>query len=333
MTLQMTDPQLLHVESQVIDAHVTWSVAIDAARRSALARARGQAQTRRCTLGFEGGWMRLMAAEISGLGIFGYKEFHLAGDKLVRYCVHVFETSTGRPLGIVDAALVTTLRTAASAAVAVESIVGRGTPVRLGVVGTGSEAQAGVMALNEVLKLDQIQVTSRRAENRDAFVRKVSEGMSAPIAAYGTVTEALKNVDVLYVATNSDGQVVLNKEDVSHVPVIASIGSTLPAQRELCGEILATADRVIVDTLDVLEESGDALEAAAYGLDRGRVELLGDALDRAAVAVAGGDRRTVYKSIGSPEQDIVLAAAILDAGLEGDFGRHINPLSAVKVNL
>lgn len=331
MNLEQTDPSPLHVRSEDIEANVDYPVAIAAARRSALALAQGHVQTRRASLPFANGWMRLMAADVSSLGVFGYKEFHLADGGSVRYCSYVFDTASGRPIGIVDAALVTTLRTAATAAVAVEHLVGAGNPVRLGVIGTGAEALAGVAALNTVVKLDEVRATSRRVANREAFVQKVRDASTLTVTACDSVEEALADVDVVYLATNSGGRVVLHQEQVAHVPVVASIGSTIPVQRELSGEILIAADRVIVDTLDVLEESGDAIEARDAGWTRDSVVLLGDAL--LGASTGGANARTVYKSIGSPEQDLVLAAAIIDAAVENGFGRRVEPLSAVKVNL
>lgn len=330
MKFRFADPEPLHVDSTAITEHVTWDIALAAARSAAQARAEGQVASQRLTLPFAGGWMRLMAAEVASLGIFGYKEFHLAADNSVRYCVHVFETATGRPLGMVDAALVTTLRTAATAALAVECVAGPRSPVRLGVVGSGAEALAGVTALSKVVKLDGVRVTSRREANRAAFVGKVADQTGIAVEPHADLAGVFDGVDVAYVATNSDGEVVLRGTDVRDVPMIASIGSTLPSQRELGGEILVDAARVIVDTLDVLDESGDALEAREAGLTRERVTLLGEALrqDRQET-----EAMTVYKSIGSPEQDLVLAAEILAAGAERGFGRRVVPLAAAKVNL
>jgi ornithine cyclodeaminase/alanine dehydrogenase-like protein (mu-crystallin family) len=213
----------------------------------------------------------------------------------------------------------------------VEHLVGAGNPVRLGVVGTGAEALAGVAALNAVVKLDEVRATSRRPDNREAFVRNVGVATALSVTACDSIEEAIAGVDVVYVATNSGGRVVLNEDQVANVPVLASIGSTIPVQRELSGEILRNASEVIVDTRDVLEESGDAIEARDAGWTHASVKLLGEALAEGARNSPAG--RTVYKSIGSPEQDLVLAAAIIDAAVENGFGRRVEPLSAVKVNL
>ena len=330
-TLQMSDPDLWHVASDDIADNVDYRVAIDAARRAAVAHASGGLEVRRLSIPVDNGWMRVMAATIPTLGVFGYKEFHLCDGKAVRYSVHVFDIATGRPIGIVDAALVTTMRTAATAAVAVERLAGTGASVRLGVVGTGAEALAGVTAFNAVVKLDEVRATSRQESNRSAFVDSVRHETGLDVRPCASLAEALDGADVVFVATNSGGSVVLRRGDLADVPLVASIGSTLPIQRELDGDVLRNAGRVVVDTMDVLHESGDAIAARELGWQTDQVELLGATLSSNGSASTGG--QTVYKSIGSPEQDVVLAAAILDAAAVNGFGRQIPPLSAVKVNL
>jgi ornithine cyclodeaminase/alanine dehydrogenase-like protein (mu-crystallin family) len=115
------------------------------------------------------------------------------------------------------------------------------------------------------------------------------------------------------------------------VSFVASIGSTIPLQRELHADVLTGAACVVVDTWDVLEESGDAIAATELGLDRDRVMLLGGMGVRSWQDASG---QVVYKSIGSPEQDLVLAHRILDVAQHtGHFGRAMEPLSTIKQNL
>lgn len=329
--LTTTDTPPLHISSADIATRVSWPLAIEAAHTSALAAAEPGTEVRRTTLPLDGGWMRVMAASVPSAGIFGYKEFHLTGNKSVRYVIKLFDIESGRPLGILDAALITTLRTAATAAVALEQIMGGKAPVRLAVVGTGAEALAGLEAVTQVLDLQHVTVTSRSEANRVAFVGSAQDRVGVEVLPFPTLAEALDRADVVYVATNSGGHVVIEESDVASVPVIASIGSTLPAQRELAGAVLSTADRIVVDTDEVFDESGDALEALELGLDRSRARLLGQVLTDPEGPAPGGT--TVYKSIGSPLQDLVLGAAIVRAAEDEGFGRRIDPLSAVKVNL
>jgi ornithine cyclodeaminase/alanine dehydrogenase-like protein (mu-crystallin family) len=103
----------------------------------------------------------------------------------------------------------------------------------------------------------------------------------------------------------------------------------MPDQRELAGDVIAAADLVVVDTPEVLEESGDALEARERGLDLQRVCQLGRYLTERP-AVAG---RTLYKSIGSPEQDLVLAYDIVQQLQSVASVRRIASLANVKQNM
>jgi alanine dehydrogenase len=331
MSISRETAQPLAVDSFEVEAHVDHDLAARSARDAALAVAAGGVQTGRVTLPFEGGWMRIMGAVVPTLDLFGYKEFHLAGDNTVRYAVHLFRLSDGRPLGVVDGALVTPLRTAAAAAVAGEWFFGQGHSVRLAVVGSGTEAQSGVRALHGVLSVKDVRVTSRSQANRDRCAEVLRAETGLPVTSVGSVREAVDGADMVYIATNSGGNVVVTRDDLHGVRFVASIGSTIPEQRELHGDVLARASCVVVDTWDVLEESGDAISAAELGLDRERVILLGAMGDRSWHNTVG---QVVYKSIGSPEQDVVLAHRILDTAQgTGDFGRAMEPLSTIKQNL
>lgn len=318
------------VDSFTVDRHVSLAVAYRAAQQAAEHRASGGISAGRLVLPFDAGWMRLMAAVVPAMNVVGYKEFHLTSSNIVRYAVHLFAIDSGAPLGVVDGALVTTLRTAASATYAAQCFFGSRAEVALGVVGSGAEALAGVKALDAVLRLTSVKVTSRNQANCERFATEVRQSTGLTVQVCTTPEAALARADMAYVATNSGGKVVLGWESVAGLPFVASVGSTIPVQRELGDAVLAKADRVVVDTWDVLEESGDALAARELGLDRSRCLLLGDMPTVAWDQTMGV---TVYKSIGSPEQDVTLAASILQLAAEHGFGRPIHPLSNVKKNL
>jgi ornithine cyclodeaminase/alanine dehydrogenase-like protein (mu-crystallin family) len=133
---------------------------------------------------------------------------------------------------------------------------------------------------------------------------------------------------VLYVATSSHHTAFLSAADVAEVGLVAAIGSTQPVHRELFGDVFAAAGRVVVDTPDATHESGDCIEAAGAGWDTGSVQLLGDYLGAPA-----GDRsgRTVFKSIGSVEQDLVLAHHLLRAAEEHERGTLVDPVGSLRV--
>ncbi|HEU0040921.1 MAG TPA: hypothetical protein VFQ15_01090, partial [Jiangellaceae bacterium] len=166
-------------------------------------------------------------------------------------------------------------------------------------------------------------------ENREKLAADVAKKLGVATRAVAVPQQAAVGADLVYVATNSGGRVVLRHGQLGSARFVASIGSTLPEQRELDAGVLVAADHLILDTWDGLDESGDALAAAAVGLDRSRAMLLGNM----PAGLRGRPGLTVYKSIGSPEQDLVLAHAILEDAAERGYGQPMEPLSAVKKNL
>jgi ornithine cyclodeaminase/alanine dehydrogenase-like protein (mu-crystallin family) len=307
-------------------------LALEAARTAARVRQAKGTDVKRLNLRLPGGWMRVLAASLPDIGVFGYKEFHLAPGGVLRYAIHVFATDDGRPLGIVDAALVTTLRTAGAAVAAATAYYG-GRPERaltVGVIGSGAEAGAGLRALASALPVKAALVSSRSERNRRSFADRMGAELGIPAHPVEVPSDAARGADIVYLATNSGGRVVVAPQELDGVPLVLSIGSTMPDQRELPGAVLCAADQVVIDTPDVLEESGDALEAIDQGLDRSRVRVLGDFI----TSPQAGGGTTVYKSIGSPEQDLVLAKTLVDLmDSEQIPGRVIDSLTDVKQNL
>lgn len=327
MTVEPDPTTVLLVSADDVAKQVTPATALEAARVAAHAQREPDTSVGRLNLPFPGGWMRVLGASIPGLGVFGYKEFHLSAEGCVRYAIHLFSTNDGRPLGIVDGALTTPLRTAGAAAAAAVAYFEDPSPLHVGIIGSGAEARAGLRALATTLPIASVTVTSRSDENRRHFAQDLSAELGLDVIPEPNANAACRDRDVVYVATNSGGRVVVGIEALGNVPLVLSIGSTLPDQRELDAEVVTRAACLVVDTPDVLLESGDVL-ATANGLDRDRIVALAEHLGEPCRS----NGMTLYKSIGSPEQDVVLAARILENAAASGFGREIRPLTDVKWN-
>ncbi len=329
----MTEP-IRFVDLDDVLALVSVDDALEAATAAARAVSDGRVVTGRLQLswGDDDSGMRVMVAALPDLDVFGYKQFHWVGDS-VHYSCHLFRASDGSPLGAVDAAPLTTLRTAATAALGVERLYGRGRAAVAAVIGSGAEARAGLRALAAVVDLTEVRVTSRRAGNRESFAADLSAELGVPVLPVASVRAATEGADLAYSATQSNGSVVFDTSDLNDVQVLATIGSTAPDQREAAGDVFTGAGVVVVDTRDVLEESGDLLESVdEHGLDPASVRLLGDLLDSEVVPAEGPGLR-VFKSIGSPEQDVVLAHTVLQRADAQDAGRLVRPATSRKQNL
>lgn len=319
-------PQMRLLDGDDVDALATVPVGLAAAEDAARLVTGGRNTTGRVQVNGPVAWMRILAGTLSDLDLLGYKEFHRVGQR-VRYHVHLFRESTADALGIIDGRRITSLRTSATAAAAVRHWAGDA-PVRVGLIGSGEEAREGLRAIAGAVLVKQAAVFSPTPANRAAFAQQMAAELGIPVRDVASQAEAIAGCDVLYVATSSHHKAFLSAADVAEVGLVAAIGSTQPVHRELLGDVFTSAGQVVVDTRDATHESGDCLEAREAGWDADSVVLLGDYLQTPA-----GQRtpRSVFKSVGSVEQDLVLAHHLLQAAEEQGRGTVVDPIGSLRV--
>lgn len=179
------------------------------------------------------------------------------------------------------------------------------------------------------LPVGGVWVFSPTSAHRLSYARELAEELERDITPVGSVDDALEAADVAYVATSAAGAPFLAADQVSHLHVLAAIGSTRPDQRELVGDVLARAGHVVVDCADACRESGDVIDAIErYGFDAGRATLLGHDLGRPPGL---RPHPVVFKSIGSVEQDLVLALHLLRAAEASGRGELIAPIGSLRI--
>jgi alanine dehydrogenase len=278
-----------------------------------------------------GGWQRLMTGALPESDLFGFKSFHLIRGGDIRYLCALYRLSTGEPLALLDGNQITAVRTSAAAAAAARAYWSAhrpGRPIRVGVAGSGALAQSGLRVLAAACDVASARVFSPREASRTAFAQALGAELGIDVEPVAGVAAAADGADMLLCATQTRGAVAVRAADLGEsVRYISSISSTLPVQRELDADVFAAVERVVIDTPDVLEESGDALAAAQDGtLDPGAVRQLWTFLEEGP----GPPARTLYKSIGSVEQDLGLAALLYRRCEEQGAGETIEPVELAR---
>jgi alanine dehydrogenase len=103
-----------------------------------------------------------------------------------------------------------------------------------------------------------------------------------------------------------------------------SIGSTLPEQREVDVSVLRRADLIVADVPgEVAHDTGDMIAAAAAGIDvTSRLVSLSDLIAGRVPGRrdAGAAGVTIYKSVGSALQDVVVAGQLLATARQRGLG-------------
>jgi alanine dehydrogenase len=278
------------------------------------------AMTSRTELDVPAGFLRVLIGALPELDLLGYKAFHAVAGT-VRYACFLYRLSTGQPIAIVDAAQITPLRTAALASVVAQHALGAQRPLRVGVVGSGAEAEHGLLALSAACNVAAVSVFSPTTERRTRFATRLSERLRIEVVAVSSVEAAFADADAIYCATNSAGVAVVDLNELGPARFIATIGSTSRAQREVAATVFQQAGALVIDTADCCTVSGDLVAAAGQHV---APILAGDfvRLDPRSIPDP-----IIYKSIGSVEQDLTLAAAAVSAAQARGLGRRQSSLS------
>lgn len=320
MTLLLTDEE--------VSAVATIEMAIEAMEGAYRLAGDGRVgEPRRYDIELGSGWLRLMAVDAAGLGVFGYKAMNLMPGVGVRYGVYVYDCTTGALLAVADARRITALRTAACSAVAARRLVAPGVR-RLAVIGTGAEARTQLLAMQAVRPAGSVAVYSRSAQNRQRFADEMAPLITGVVEPCNSVAEATKGASLIVLATKSETPVL----EVNHLdsPVhVNSVGAARLNQRELAPEVFSMADLIVCDSVElVTREAGDA----AVARDQGHFD------PSAAISLAEllrDDQRrapgiTVFKSVGSALQDLALAVRVVDAARSRGLGTQIDNFPSVK---
>lgn len=276
------------------------------------------------------GWLRSLPAYITSKDLLGFKVLHRTEGVGMRYTIYVHRLSTGEPMGIVDALEVTNLRTGAVSAVATDHLARKNVAVAA-IVGTGPVARGQLRVIELVRPAAEVRVFARTAENRAAFVADMSGFVSGRLVEVTTLEAALEDAALVTLATKARSPLVL----AQHLRPGMHINSVGPASRdrvEIDPALFSTFDRVVCDAVDlVLDEAGDAFQAVAtHGLDPSRAEELSAVATGRMAGRVRDDETTLFKSVGSGAQDLIVASRLLDLAAAADVGTVVDDLNSIK---
>ena len=309
------------IDAATVERYLSVEVALESMRRCFADEAAGlSGPAARVDLPHKAGWMRVLPAVASGLGLFGHKVISFRREVGVRYVVTLFDIATGDLRAVVDAKAITGARTGATAALAAELLAPPEVTVSA-LIGTGSVARTQLPALQAVRPVEEIRVYSRQPENRAGFIAEMEGTLDVRFVDCASIEEAIEGAGIVTLATKSADSLLFARHLRPGVHV-NSVGSARPNLSEVDPAAFPEFDRVVCDSVElVFNESGDAIAAEAEGLFD-REEAVDLSAIRGSAPARGAVDVTLFKSTGSGLQDIYLAAAILEAA-EADGGGSV----------
>lgn len=238
--------------------------------------------------------------------------------------ITVLDGQDGRPVAIMDGTSVTTIRTSAASAVAVE-VLANPDSHRLAVIGSGVQAEAHVRAISRVLALQSVRVWSTSRERCESLAGSLDKEFAFEVTASATSEEALRDADVVVACTTSF-EPVLESAWLRPGATVISIGSFASNRCEVPQDLLTRAGAVVVDDIDTaVEHAGPIVQGLASGLiSRDELVSLGEVVAGLRPGRTSPSEIVYYNSVGIGVQDAAAAAAVLEAALAGGQGQRVN---------
>jgi alanine dehydrogenase len=199
------------------------------------------------------------------------KEVQVAGSKRRVYpgdyigLVMLFDMDTCEILAMMDDHYISTMRVAATSAVASKYLARQNAKV-MGLLGSGEQAKTQVTAHLVVRPLTKIKVYSPTKKNRETFAEEMSRETGVEIVPVSSAEEAVRGSHIVSAATNTVDPVVQGRwlEEGMHVTSLVGGDGFLP-RKELDDEAIQRADLIVVGYkqqifLDKQAEFHDRLE-------------------------------------------------------------------------
>lgn len=280
----------------------------------------------RVTFDVDHGWFRVMPGALLGDGgreVMGVKVMALARGAGLSYLLLLYDERTGDLLAMMDASVLTQVRTGAVSAAFLRRVCPGGIPL-LGVIGSGFEARGQVETIARTIEVRRVCVFSPNTERRSAFAAEMTRDLGIRVDAADTARAAAA-APLVVLATRATAPVV-DGAWFSEGAVIVSIGSTRPELREIDDRTMARAGRVIVDHRgQAMAESGDIQAGLAA-----RVIQEDDIVELPAVLHGGSALRpaspglVLFKPSGTAAQDLAVARMVYDRCLAAGTGQRLD---------
>jgi alanine dehydrogenase len=272
------------------------------------------------------GHFNVLRGHLSVPGVSGIK---VVGDFVANYAaglpselglLTLYDPRTGVPLSIMDATLITACRTGAMTAVGARYLARRDARV-LGHVGARGTALWNVILLDGLFDLEEIRVTSRRPESREAFAAELAAVTSTPVRVAATAEETFDGADILVEASRLRApEPLLRTAAVKPGAFVVPYGTISAVEPDL----LDVMDKVVVD--DWREAQSGQFGALRRHVDSGR--LTAESLYAELGQIVAGDKpgrerddeRILLWHRGLAILDIAVGLAIVRRAEEQDAG-------------
>ena len=270
-------------------------------------------------------WSNAMPAYVVSRGAAGVKWIGGHGGNAQRglpYIIGVIlltDPQTGETLAIMDGALITTLRTGASAAIACKYLA-RKDPRTIAIIGAGTQGRSCMASLHLLYRSAAVRIADASEERRSAFRKEMSEQAGNKITEAEDVEAAVRGADIVVLVTTATSPIV-RKAWIAEGALVLGMGS----YQQIEDAIATSADKIVVDSWDQAAHRGDLRSLVGKGkIERRHVYAeLGEIVAGRKPGRATDQEHILVALVGLGAHDICIAQHVYRRALEMGLGQQV----------
>jgi len=269
-----------------------------------------------------GGFFHYMAAADFSAGFVAMKQYTYVRGKL-RFLVPLYEMASGDLLAMIEADYMGQLRTGAASGVATKYLARKDARVAA-IIGTGGQARTQLEAVAAVRTLESARAYGRDPAKRQNFCKEMSERLGVSVQPCTSAGEAVRRADIVSTATTAS-QPVVSGADLAPGGHINAIGANHAHKRELDDEAVASADVIVVDSVEQSRQEAGDLIIAFHGdeICWTGVKKLSEVVAGKASGRTSDSEMTLFKSNGIASWDLAVAMKVYALARERGLGREL----------
>lgn len=236
----------------------------------------------------------------------------------------LFDGEDGTPAALLDGRTLTALRTGAVGGAGMNALAPSDVKT-LGLLGAGVQGYWQVRFACSVRSFSEVRIYDLREKSSKELADRLAADLPGVSFSVAESSEhLLRASEAIITATNSTTPLFPEKPDLFRDRTFVAIGSYTPEMREYPDSFFSEVDRVYVDTLHALDETGDLMGPLEAGtLLRKNISPLADILPSGGYAPVKG-KSVLFKSVGLSVFDLYAARTILSLGREKKQGQEFS---------
>jgi len=222
---------------------------------------------------------------------------------------------------IMDAGLITGLRTGAAGALSCKYLARKNSEV-VCVIGAGGQARNQVYALKELFDIKEIRVFSPVAEEMPKYKEDVENKIGVKVTICNTSSEAMKGADIA-ISTTPAKEFLVKAYDVKPGMHIVAVGADIAGKNEWDPEVFRMA-KVYNDSKSQCTGRGETRNALINGVitEDDIVGEIGQVIEGQIPGRESDEEITIFDTVGLALQDNVTAEMIYKTAVETGMGTY-----------